>query len=202
MVSDNWENNKLRRLTLLAILCVLFVTLRTAHAQEFDAALGFGSLTAPSASSTGAPSLGGGLYPTFSADYLIKHQLGVQGEVSWRASQNSYFGLPYRPIFFDFNGIWAPKLGKKAQAEAMAGIGAEDVRIYGTINCNFTGCTNYTSTTHFVGHVGGGIRYYVWHNVFVRPEAHYYLIHNNNEFNTNHAARFAISIGYSFRSGF
>jgi hypothetical protein len=148
----------LRRLSVFATLCVLFVSLRTAHAQQFDAALGFGSLTAPSAGSTGAPSLGGGLYPSFSADFLIRHNAGVQGEVAWRASQNSYFGLPYRPIFFDINGIWAPRLGKKAQAELMAGIGAEDVRIYGTVNCGFTGCTNYTSTTHFDGHFGGGIR--------------------------------------------
>ena len=48
-----------------------------------------------------------------------------------------YGGLqPYRPLFYDFNGIYAPKLGKHAAAEVMAGIGWESLRFYqGTLVC-------------------------------------------------------------------
>ena len=180
---------------------------RPAQAQQFDAALGFGTLTSPAGTtdSTGTffPAIHGGLYPSFSADVLIKHHLGVQGEFAWRARQNNYGGFaPYRPLFFDFNGIWAPQIGKKLGAELMAGIGAEDLRFYGQVNCNFSGCTNYVSSKHLTEHLGAGLRYYVWGNVFVRPEAHLYFVHNNNEFSSGRAGRFGVSIGYSFRPGF
>ena len=33
-----------------------------------------------------------------------------------------------------------------------------------------------------MGHFGGGIRYYIYGHFFVRPEAHLYMIHNNQEF--------------------
>ncbi len=199
----------MKKLTLLLALCVVFVTARTAGAQQLDAALGFGTMTAPS----GAVSLAGdsvvsqrgGLFPSFSADvlFLHHHQIGVQGEVAWRASQNLYADtLPFRPILYDFNALWAPRFGKKVQGELMAGFGGETLRFYGIPNCTFVGCTDYVSSEHLTGHVGAGVRLYVWHNVFLRPEAHYYAIHNNNEFPSSNANRFAISIGYSLKPGF
>ena len=199
----------LKKLTLLLAICGLLVTARTAGAQQLDAAIGFGTFTAPSdrvdLAGGNVVSQRGGLYPSISADvlFLAHHTAGIQGEVSWRASQNLYADtLPYRPILYDFNGIWAPRLGKRAQAELMAGIGGEDLRFYGNLNCGFTGCTNYVSSSHFAGHVGAGIRLYVWHSFFVRPEAHFYGIHNNDEFPSSNANRFAISIGYSLKPGF
>jgi len=82
----------------------------------------------------------------------------------------------------------------------MAGIGAENIRTYGTLNFSaISGYTNYTSDSYFMGHFGGGPVFYVYHNVFVRPEAHIYLIHNNYNFSGPWAARFAASIGYTFR---
>ena len=200
--------NPLRKLILGALLFILVVAYRPAHAQQFDAAFGFSGLTSPGGSTDSSgtffPSIRGGLYPSFSADYLIKHHLGVQGEVAWRARQNLYGGFaPYRPIFYDFNAIYAPQLGKKFGAELMAGVGGEDVRFYsGQYTCNFVSCTNYVSTNHFAGHIGAGLRYYVWGNLFVRPEAHLYLVHNNSEFSSSTVARYGVSIGYSFRSGF
>src|SRR5947209_19843734 len=139
---------------------------RPAQAQEFDAAFGVGTLTAPSASSASgnyAPqSLSGGAYPSFSGDFLFRGRLGVQGEVAWRASRAIYGGFqPFRPIFWDFNGIYAPKLGKFAAAGLMAGIGVASSRAYqGFASCGFTACTDYSSTNHFMCHVGGGLRLY------------------------------------------
>ncbi|MBV9574545.1 MAG: hypothetical protein JOY93_10860, partial [Acidobacteriales bacterium] len=147
-------------------------------------------------------SLRGGLYPSISGDFLFSHhsQLGIQGEVAWRASQENFGGgEPYRPIFWDFNGIWAPRFGKAATGELMAGIGAESSRFYqnGYV-CGFTGCTNYVSYTHFMGHVGGGVRFYLHGGLFVRPEAHLYLVNNNQYFSSSRVGRVGVSLGYSF----
>jgi len=49
-----------------------------------------------------------------------------------------------------------------------------------------------------MGHLGAGVRLYVWNRVFVRPEAHFYFTHNNFEFNSSHSERYGVSIGYSF----
>ncbi len=206
MLGRTWRI-PLRKLALFAILCAFVLTQRPAHAQQVDAAFGFSALTSPSgttdSSGTFFPTISGGLYPSFGADVLIKHHVGVEGELAWRARQNLYGGYqPYRPLFFDFNGIWAPQIGKKLGAELMAGIGAEDLRFYGYENCNFASCTNYVSSKHFMTDVGAGLRYYVWGNVFVRPEARLYFVNNNNEFSSGRIGRFGVSIGYSFRPGF
>jgi hypothetical protein len=195
----------LRTLGLLAVLVAAFFVATAVQAQEIDIGFGVGTVTSPSGSSASAghspQSLGGGAYPAFSGNVLIKHELGIQGEVAWRASQNIYAGVqPFRPIFYDFNGIWVPRFGKRAGAELMGGIGGLSVRFYTPfVNCSFTGCTNYVSSNHFLGHVGGGLKFYVTRSIFIRPEVHAYFIHNNFEFSSGHAFREGVSIGYTFR---
>jgi hypothetical protein len=194
----------LKKLTGIAILTMGFLTVGTAHAQQIDIAFGVGTVTAPSAASAtgdhGAQSLTGGAYPSFSGDVLIKHNFGFNGEVAWRASENLYQGFqPYRPILYDFNAIWVPRIGKKVSAELMGGIGGESIRFYQPfVTCTFFSCTNFVSSNHFLGHVGGGLRFYLFGNVFVRPEAHAYFIHNNVEFSSGRAQRYGASIGYTF----
>lgn len=198
----------MRKFGLLVALGLFLLLQRNAYSQEFDAAFGVGTVTAPSGTvSQGGSTVisqRGGAYPSFSADLLLKRRFGFSGELAWRASRNLYAGFqPYRPLFYDFNGIYAPKLGKHFGAELMAGIGWESLRFYQpTFQCNFVTCTNYISSNHFMGHFGAGIRYYVWGHLFVRPEAHLYLIHNNVEFPSSQAARFGMSIGYTFAPGF
>jgi Outer membrane protein beta-barrel domain len=198
----------LRKLSLMAVLVLLFLIQGTVHAQQFDAAFGVGTLTAPSASNaTGnhAPvSLTGGAYPVFSADILLKRQFGVSGELAWRASQNLYAGFaPYRPLLYDFNGIYVPKLGKHAAGELSAGIGWESLRFYqGFTSCGAISCTDFVSSNHFMGHFGAGLRYYFHGHFFVRPEADLYLVRNNQEFSSPRATRFGVSLGYSFTPGF
>lgn len=144
--------------------------------------------------------VGGGAFPTFSGDFIFHRHLGVMGEVSWRATQNlSQSIAPFRPIFYDFGAIYAPPIGKHAAAEVTTGIGGESVRFYtGTINCSFISCTDYVSENHFLWQVGGGLRWYAWRNLFIRPEARFYLIHDNFEFSSNHALRIGASLGYTF----
>ncbi len=173
-------------------------------------AFGLSGLEAPSSSSAGSgytpQTLGGGTYVGFSGDYLFFHNFGVNGEVNWRAGQNSYLGSqPFRPLFFDFNGIWVPQVSKRVQPELKAGLGVASIRFYQPyFNCDFYlgTCTNYTSRNHFMGDIGGGVRLYVWGHMFVRPEAQLYLIHNLTEFSSGHAVRAGVSIGYTFGSQF
>jgi hypothetical protein len=199
---------------LLVLVPVLLGFTGIAQAQQFDAAFGFGTVTAPAASTNGTnsfPSLSGGLYPTFSGDVLLWHHLGFGGEVSPRLRQATYggalnnFGVvqTYRPIFYDFNAVYGRNFQKKFGADVMAGIGGEDLRFYTPYTtCGFTSCTNYVSSNHFAGHIGADFRIYFWGHAFIRPEAHWYIVRNNQEFNNVNPSRFAISIGYSFMPGF
>jgi hypothetical protein len=198
---------QLRKLVLIAcFVCFAVIMITPAGAQQLDVAFGVRTVTAPAAEPSidfvAPQSITGGAYPTFSADYLFLKNFGVGGEVSWRASRSVYAGFqPYRPIFYDFNAVFAPPLGKHAQAELQAGIGAESVRFYQPFfTCGFTGCTNYTSSNHFMGHFGGGVRFFVHGPIFIRPEAHLYLVHNNVEFSSSRAGSFGLSIGFSSRS--
>ena len=196
----------MNKVTVAIVACGFFLSSAAAFGQQFDIGFGVDTISAPSTNVSNTfvnstQSLSGGAYPIFSGDYLFKHNFGVQGEVAWRGSQNLYLGFqPYRPIFFDFNAIYAPPLGKYVTPELAVGIGAESTRFYSnSFNCSFFGgCTNYVTSNHFLGDFGGGIRLYLHGNFFVRPEARLYLIHNNVEFSSGQAVRYGMSIGYSF----
>jgi len=192
----------------LLCLCAMFLTPSTAHAQQIDVDFGLNTLTAPpdtSASGDHFPqSLTGGFYPTIGGDVLFFHHLGVGGEVSWRGSRSFYQGVPsqpFRPVFYDFNAIYAPPITHEIQLELQAGVGAESIRFYQPFTvCSYTSCTNYVSSNHFLGHFGAGIRFYPWGNFFIRPEVSYYLVNNNVEFSSAHATRFGLAIGYTLGS--
>jgi hypothetical protein len=193
---------------MLVALVVVFVA-GAAFAQGGDISFGLSTVTSPGPSNTDpnvgtlvAPTIGGGSYLSFTGDFLLRHSLGVGGEISWRAKQNFYGGFqPYRPLFYDFFGVYAPKFSKNVGATLLAGIGAESVRFYtGQITCSgFSGsCTNYTSSNHFMGVFGGGLKLYPKGNFFVQPEVRLYLVHNNVEFSSSRVVRSGLSIGYTF----
>ena len=200
----------MKRLTVVFGICVLFLITAAAYGQQLDIAIGAGTVSAPSSDLSNVfnqfkQTLSGGNFLTISGDALIHKSLGIEGEVSWRTSKTLYGGvLPYRPLFWDFNGIYAPRFNKFLGAEVMAGIGAMSARFYtGQVSCSyFGGCTNYQSISHFMGDFGGGIRLYPIGNFFVRPEARLYLINNAQDqpapFSSGHAVRYGVSIGYSF----
>jgi hypothetical protein len=197
-----------KKMWVMAVVCVVCLGAGMAGAQQIDAAFGVRSLMGtPASSATGnyfPQYIGGGAYPTFSGDFLFKRGFGINGEVSWRAHQALYQDFqPFRPLFYDFNAVWVPQISRTIAPELMAGIGAESLRFYQPFfTCSsFSGCTNYTSSTHFMGHFAGGLRLYVHGNMFIRPEAHLYLVRNNVEFAGPRANSFGVSIGYSFRPG-
>lgn len=82
----------------------------------------------------------------------------------------------------------------------IAGIGAESLRFYNNFyTCSYiAGCTNYTSSNHFMGVFGGGLKLYPKGGFFIRPGVRLYVIHNNVEFNSGTPVRAGVSIGYTF----
>jgi hypothetical protein len=179
-----------------------------AFAQQGDIMIGGGTLLS-SSPATGLgnfqqPAEKGGAYINISGDVVtFKHRYGFGVETAWRASQGNYpdyEDTTYRPILTDFNAVFQPKITKKIGADLFGGIGVASTRFYvpEVTSCSyFSGCINYSSSDHFMEDLGGGIRYYFWHHVFVRPEIHYYHIQNNVEFNSNNVFRVGGSIGYT-----
>jgi opacity protein-like surface antigen len=197
----------LRKLAFLVPAFALLFLAQFASAQQGDVFLGGGSLFSSGTcnSTTGLCPEKGGLYINLGGDVVLHKHIGVNVETAWRATQSTYpnLGENYRPILTDFNLLYQPHLSKKVGLDLMAGIGSGDTRFY-TPGPTCPGCANYGSTDHFMEHLGGGIRYYVWNHVFVRPEIHYYHIQNNNNldnngyFSTNNVFRASASIGYTF----
>jgi len=201
----------LRKLAILASVFAFLFFAQFAFAQQGDFFLGGGTLLSSAATSGGFPSEKGGTYINIGGDVVFIKHFGVNVETAWRATQGPYgtgTGLNFRPILTDFNLLYQPHLGKKAGLDLMAGIGAADARFYlQGIGQSLGYYNNYVSTDHFMEHLGGGIRYYVWHHLFVRPEIHYYHIQNNNSiqdngaFSSNSVIRVGASVGYTLGGG-
>jgi opacity protein-like surface antigen len=205
----------LRKLALLAPFFACLCLVQFASAQQGDIMFGGGTLLSSAATSsqqiTGNIAERGGTYLNVAGDVVgFKRRLGIMVETSWRASQAAYIPgqINYRPILTDFNVMFQPKLGKKVGLDLFGGVGIASTRFYYpfTTSCSyFSGCINYTSNHKFMQDAGAGLRYYVWHHVFVRPEIHYYHIDGNNNTNTanpggfssNNVFRVGASIGYT-----
>jgi len=209
----------LRKFALLAIVIAIFAFANLASAQQGDAYFGGGTLLSSSPSSsttignsnctTDSSGLNvicpekGGTYLNLGADIVFKKRYGAAFDVNWKASQGEFGGpggQPYRPLLFDFNGVFQPRISKKVGADLFGGIGWQSTRFYGyqpTTSCVYFGAC-YTSSNHFLVDVGGGIRYYVWGHMFVRPEVRWYHIFNNTDnFTSDNVIHVGASIGYT-----
>jgi hypothetical protein len=197
----------LRKFACFAAIFAFSLLTTFASAQQGDAMFGFGTLMSSgsysSSSSTFSPfEEKGGLYPNISADVIFHRRIGAAFNVSWRGSQGNYQNgyEAFRPILYDFDAMYEPRIGKKIGLDLQAGIGAASTRFYqnAIVSCSyFSGCINYTTSSHFMTHLGGGVRYYVWGHAFVRPEINYYYVRNNYEFDTGNLFRVGASIGYT-----
>ncbi len=183
-----------------------------ANAQRVDAYLGLGTARDPSSNQlidlfgtgTGAPTTAlGGVFMTLGGGVMLKPSLGVGGEVSFRVAQQDYAGAGIRPIFYDFNGIFSPKIGtSRVMAELQGGLGGVNVRFYGGSQfCDpYTGrCSNFAgSSNHFQLHLGAGIRFYVNERVFIRPQFDYHWVHSLTDlFKNDSVAAYSIAVGIS-----
>lgn len=196
----------MRRVLSLTFVCAFFCAAIAAHAQQLDVAVGGTTLWSPENKTASEgflpPPQKGGVYPSFSAEYINDNHFGLLAEGAFRYHEAIYNSFqPYRPIFYDINGVYTSRLARKTRGDFMAGVGAETILFPQQFaNCGIPvgGCRMFTNSTHFATHLGVGIRYSLWRNFFVRPEAHWYYVVNNYQFHSGNVFRVGASVGYTF----
>ena len=186
-----------------------------AQAQGPDVFFGVGTASASSNGQQIDTFQDGNLYSTPSlkgafgkvgADIMITPHFGVGGETDFRFSQGDYAGLNYRPLFYDFNGIYAPTFSrfKRIVPEFQAGLGGVNMKFYYPSSyCDqFAGCSSSNqyieSSNHFQFHFEAGVRIYVTPHIFVRPQVDAHWVNNFFQFGSNWVPEYGGSIGWSF----
>jgi opacity protein-like surface antigen len=201
------KGSVLRKFALLASAFTLLLFSTLSFGQQFDVAAGYGTLLSskpnPGSLNFQAPAEKGSGMVNVSADFVGFHdrRLGLNLETAFRIHETSYDSYETaRPILTDINVLFQPRLKHKIGLEFLGGVGVARNQFTFQNSCNIPGCVNYNSSTHFMEHLGAGVRYYVWRNFFLRPEFHYYHIQNNVEFHSDSVFRASASIGYTFGS--
>jgi len=206
-MSSGWGRSGLRRFHRLTFAGALTMLAGLAQAQQIDFMVGGSTLFSPKNQTASQaflpPAENGGSYPGASAQIVYENHFGFNVEAAYRLNKGLYNGYQrFRPIFYDFNAVYAPRLTHKTGADFMAGVGGETLVFYDQFNScpNGTGsCSANVNTTHFLMHAGGGVRYYFFRHFFLRPEAHYsYILGNTNQFHSHNLMRVGASIGYSW----
>lgn len=196
----------MRKFAFVPSACAVLVFATFARAQHVDVAVGASTLfsTKNPTASLGylPPAEKGGIYPSFSIDRIYKNRFGYSAEVAFRDKQGIYNNYQkFRPVFYDVNAVFAPRLAKRVRADLMGGIGGETILFYNPYgSCGFpSGCSTHLDSNHFLFHLSADIRYTVWKRLFIRPEAHLYRIVNNTaDFHSDNVLRLGASVGYTF----
>ncbi len=148
------------------------------------------------------PRLGGSFLDAGLTFMATKH-FGVGADYNWRAARGSYAGLLERPVFYNFDGVWAPITTHRFAPEIHAGIGGMHLGYsLSQTSCDaFGGCqtTNQSveSSSHFQTHVAGAARLYVTDHVFVRPAVDLHYVGNLFQYGHNFVPEYSLGIGYS-----
>jgi hypothetical protein len=199
------------RLSLAFASIFLFPTAFLSAQSRFDAYFGMGSAHA---SSSGLQSLDasgnlvttpslGGVFGTIGGAVMLKPSYGVGAQVSWSFNKGDYLLYQYRPVFYDFNGIWTPISAKHVMPEFQAGFGGASLRFYNASQPYFDYSTGRYSTfagssNHLQLHVAGGVRFFIKPHLFIRPQVDYHWVRNlTNEFGSNSVPEYTVAIGYS-----
>ncbi len=197
--------------TIVSLLPLLLLCASSADAQSFNAYFGLGTAHDGSINQTldilgtgnpqPTPSMGG-VFGTLGGGVMLNNHLGVGAQVAFRFTQGDYAGASYRPILYDFNGIYVPGLRtKRVVPEFQAGFGGASLRFYGGQEyCSpYTGfCSNYAgSSNHLQLHAGLGVRFFINQNIFIRPAIDYHWVRNLNEFASDSVPAYSIAIGFS-----
>jgi hypothetical protein len=144
-----------------------------------------------------------GLYINLGGSVMVTPHWGAGAEVNWRAAQGNYSGLNYRPVFYDFNGIWQPLKTKRFVPEIQAGVGGVAVRFNAnTQECDqFIGCQTINlgseSSGHFQVHASLAARIYLTPHVFLRPAVDAHWVNNFFQFGSNWVPEYNMGIGFS-----
>ncbi len=192
----------------IALFCVFAFSAAVAGAQSrFDAYFGLGTVRMDSdvfndsGSTAEIPGMDG-IFGTFGGAVFLKPSFGIGGQVSVRFAQGEYGPYGYRPVFYDFNGIWTPLSDKRIVPEFQAGFGGVNLRFYDPGSPYYDyysgGYTTYAgSSNHLQLHAAAGLRIYVKERIFIRPQIDYHWVRNMNEFSSNSVPAFSIAIGFT-----
>ncbi|MGD1073466.1 MAG: hypothetical protein ABSB15_25425 [Bryobacteraceae bacterium] len=198
------------------VLMVLTAGMQFASAQQFNGYYSVGT-TVDSSSNTQIDTFGtgspfttprmGGLFSDFGASFMATKQFGAGADISWRDTQGAYAGLNYRPLFYNFDGIYQPVKTKRFAPELRLGLGG--VHLGYSLNqtaCNsFTGCSTATegvgSSEHFQMHAEVAARFYVTNHIFVRPAVEAHWVNDFFQFGSNWVPQYSIGVGYSIGGG-
>jgi len=148
-----------------------------------------------------------GLFADVGGSLMLTPHYGIGAQYSWRTSQGDYAGLDYRPMFYDFNGIWQPVKTKRFAPELQAGIGGTKVRFtQSSQSCDaIVGCNSFIvgqeSANHFQTHFAAAARLYVTPRIFLRPAVDAHWVNNFSQFGSNWVPQYSIGVGYSFGGG-
>lgn len=199
----------------IPLLFLLLFTGAFAYAQSgAEVHIGFGSAHAKSigvpvdlfndGTLYSTPSLGG-LFMNFGGSAMLTSHFGFGGELSVHPAKSDYAILRYRPLFYDFNGIYQPlPLSGKVVPELQAGVGGMNLKFYyDQTGCNqIAGCSSSSSlvasSNHFQVHIGGGVRIFATDHVFIRPQFDAHWVHNLFQFGSNWVPQYGVSVGYEF----
>ncbi len=198
--------------SVVGLIFAMFILSSAASAQaRFDVYFGMGTQRDSSTNQlvdllgTGNPMLTGpmdGVFGTLGGGLMLTPTFGAGAEVSFRFAQGDYANTGFRPIFYDFNGIWTP-LGKSPiMPELQAGFGGVNLRFYGGTQyynyytgtySNFAGSIN-----HLQLHASLGVRFYVKERLFLRPQFDYRWVRNlDDEFARQSVLGFSLAVGFS-----
>jgi len=146
-----------------------------------------------------------GAFGKVGADLMFTPHFGAGGEADWRFTQGDYAGLNYRPIFYDFYGIWEPVTRvKRVVPQFVGGLGAVNLRFfYPSSYCDaFAGCSNSNtyleSSNHFQVKLGFGVSFYATPHIFFRPQVDAHYVDNFYQFGSNWVPEYSVAIGYRF----
>lgn len=196
-----------------AILTGLAVMpLAQAQVPQFNAYFGLGTATDGSNGQAISPlGLGTyntpkmtGLFDTAGGSIMITPHYGVGAEVNWRASQGDYSGVNYRPIFYDFNGIWQPGKTRRIVPEFQAGIGGVAVHFNAkATSCDqLVGCSTFSlgseSSDHLQLHMSAAVRLYATSHIFFRPAVDAHWVNDFFQFGSNWVPEYSMAVGFSF----
>lgn len=147
----------------------------------------------------------GGLFDTIGGDVIFFHNLGVGAEVSFRNGRGPYAGLTYRPTFYDVNAVYQRPFWRFTP-EVQGGIGRMNLNFYYTPQfcASFPqGCQSTTGSSsganYFELHFAGGVRYYVYKSVFIRPQIDIRHAKNLSYFSSPWIPEYSVAVGYTFR---
>lgn len=182
--------------------------------QSIDIYGGASAPTAPASKSTidtfgdgtlySRPKLDG-VFPKFGANVKFTNKFGAGAELNFRGAKGDYAGLTYRPMFYDFYGVYTPtNRWRTIVPEFQAGVGAVNLRYYyDQGSCNgILGCSSSSSlvgsSKHFTSHVGANLKVYVRKNLYAAPEFKFRYVNNFFQFGRNWVPEYGVRVGYTF----